>query len=153
MTTNRVQIKRSNIPDRVPTTLEDGELAINTHDGKLFYKDSAGDIKSFGANKNFAETTYYPQANTIINNTNISSFEKVDVGEFKFYFESNFSSNTYMAEINVNAFEDFGESPNFGIVAEKSNNYIVVKTGRTNIYDVNIVDRYDITEFKIKLYE
>lgn len=35
-----VQLKRSAVPNKVPTTenLQLGELAINTHDGKLFFK-------------------------------------------------------------------------------------------------------------------
>lgn len=154
---NLIKIKNSNIPNRIPSSLETGELAINVHDGKLFYKNSNNQIVFFNADavvyETYAETTYYPQANNIINNTNIQSYQKIDIGEYKFNFASNFSSNTYNAEIDIQSFEDFGESPNFGIIAEKANNYVIVKTGRTNIYDVNIVDRYDVTEFKIKLYE
>ncbi len=37
--TNIVKIKNSNIPGREPTELLEGELAINFHDGKLFYHD------------------------------------------------------------------------------------------------------------------
>lgn len=154
---NIVKIKNSNVAGRFPSSLEIGELAININDGKLFYKNANNQIESFDSNavvhQNFAETTFLPQANNIINSTNISGFSKINIGEYQFNFTTNFSSNTYNAEINVNAFEDFGESPNFGIIAEKANSYVVVKTGRTNIYDVNTIDRYDITEFKIKLYE
>tara|TARA_B100001093_G_scaffold451488_1_gene458954 strand:- start:2487 stop:3095 length:609 start_codon:yes stop_codon:yes gene_type:complete len=102
---------------------------------------------------NLTETTYSPQANTAINNTNISSFQKINTGEYKFFFTSNFSSNTYSTEINVQSFEDFGEPPNFGIISEKAINYVIVKTGRTNINDINIIDRFDISQFKIKLFE
>ena len=37
---NKIQIKRSAVPGRVPTTgsLELGELALNTYDGKLYVK-------------------------------------------------------------------------------------------------------------------
>lgn len=41
-----IQIKKSIIPGNVPTVLESGELAINTADGVLFYKDPSNIIKS-----------------------------------------------------------------------------------------------------------
>jgi len=103
--------------------------------------------------KYYSEIEYYPQANTFINNSNIDSIEKLNVGEYKLNFVSNFGSNTYSHDLVVTKFDDFGESPNFAIVSEKANNYVIVKTGRTNINDVNLVDRYDVSEFKIKLYE
>lgn len=159
---NLIKIKNSNVPNRIPSSLEVGELAINVNDGKLFFKNANNQIDYFSTAvdlgqtplySSFAETTYNSQANNIINSTNISNFQKINTGEYKFNFGTNFSSNTYNAEINVQAFEDFGESPNFGIISEKANSYVIVKTGRTNIYDVNIVDRFDVSEFKIKLYE
>lgn len=103
--------------------------------------------------KYYAEIGYYPQANTFINNSNIDSIEKLNVGEYKLNFVSNFGSNTYNHELEVIKFDDFGEPPNFAMVSEKANNYIIVKTGRTNINDVNLVDRHDVSEFKIKLFE
>lgn len=42
-----VQLKRSTVAGVAPTTLADGELAINTADSKLFYKDSSATIQSF----------------------------------------------------------------------------------------------------------
>jgi len=42
-----VQLKRSTAAGVAPTTLADGELAINTADSKLFYKDSSATIQSF----------------------------------------------------------------------------------------------------------
>lgn len=41
-----LQIKRNSTAGVTPTSLADGELAINTADGKLFWKDSAGTIQS-----------------------------------------------------------------------------------------------------------
>lgn len=192
---NLLKIKNSNVPLRAPSTLEDGELAINYYDGKLFFRNANNEIKYFNSDvlenalvtqtqllnykysilddlkdftistfqdaippyvhnyKHLSEGTYYPQANNFINNVNVNSIEKVDVGEYKFNFISNFSSNTYYGEIEVKKFDNFGDSPNFAIISEQANNYAVVKTGRTNIYDVNIVDRYDVSEFTIKFYE
>lgn len=42
-----VQLYRSSTPSNTPTSgnLADGELAINTADGKLFYKDSGGNVQ------------------------------------------------------------------------------------------------------------
>lgn len=43
-----IQLYRSATPTNVPTSgnLADGELAINTADGKLFYKDSGGNVQT-----------------------------------------------------------------------------------------------------------
>lgn len=50
---NLIKIKRSNVPGKIPTTtdLELGELALNTHDGKLFIKknDGSDSIVEIGA--------------------------------------------------------------------------------------------------------
>jgi hypothetical protein len=42
MAVNKIELKRSAVPGRVPTTssLDLGELAINTYDGKVFFKQS-----------------------------------------------------------------------------------------------------------------
>jgi len=47
----KVQIRRSNITGKVPTPadLEDGELALNTADGVLYYKNSQGAITSLSS--------------------------------------------------------------------------------------------------------
>ena len=44
---NIIKIKRSSSTGIVPTTLQDGELAINQADKLLFYKDNLGVIRSF----------------------------------------------------------------------------------------------------------
>lgn len=44
---NPIKIKRSNISGVVPTTLVDGEIAINQADKKLFYIGSSGVVQSF----------------------------------------------------------------------------------------------------------
>jgi hypothetical protein len=46
---NTIQIKRSNTGSSVPTTLADGELAVNTADRRLYFKDSVGDILNLPA--------------------------------------------------------------------------------------------------------
>ena len=50
---NKIVIKRSNVPAKVPTTaqLDLGELALNTYDGKLYLKknDGAESIVQIGA--------------------------------------------------------------------------------------------------------
>ena len=65
---------------------------------------------------------------------------------------TNFNNNTYNVDLNVQKFDDFGESVNYGIVTDKQIDSVIVKTGRTNISDVNTIDRYDISEFTIKLF-
>jgi hypothetical protein len=45
-----IKIKRSDTPAAVPPTLEYGELAVNYADGKLYYKNTTGDIVSLTAN-------------------------------------------------------------------------------------------------------
>ena len=79
---NIVKIKNSNVVGRVPSSLETGELAINISDGKLFFKNANNQIDSFNSNavvhQNFAEATYFPQANNTINSTNIDSYQKIN---------------------------------------------------------------------------
>lgn len=52
-----IQLYRTSTPSATPTAgnLADGELAINTADGKLFYKDSGGVVQTL-ANKNVTGT-------------------------------------------------------------------------------------------------
>lgn len=192
---NVLKIKNSTVPGRKPADLESGEIAINLHDGLLFYKDSTDNAIKFlkpnifdtvllgqvsklqyqsytyediqndtlemydgyippyhTQHKFVAEATYNPQTNTQENSLNIDSIEKIDTGEFKFNFISPFNNNTYHVDLDVQKFDDFDEPVNYGIVADKQTDYIIIKTGRTNISDINIVDRYDVAEIKIKLY-
>lgn len=50
MSTTLIKLKKSAVAGKVPTTgnLDYGELALNYADGKLYYKNSANAIKSFG---------------------------------------------------------------------------------------------------------
>ncbi|WP_264520406.1 hypothetical protein [Flavobacterium sp. N1994] len=43
---NTIKIKRSNTTGTVPSSLADGEIAINQKDKLLFYRDDAGNVKS-----------------------------------------------------------------------------------------------------------
>lgn len=43
---NLIKIKRSSTPGKVPSSLSDGEIAINQVDKLLFFKDSGGTIRS-----------------------------------------------------------------------------------------------------------
>ena len=51
--TNTVQLKRSNVPNSVPSAgnLVPGELAINYSDGNLFYKNSSNVVTVIASNK------------------------------------------------------------------------------------------------------
>lgn len=42
-----IEIKFSQTPAATPSTLANGEISINTSDGKIFYKDPAGVIQAF----------------------------------------------------------------------------------------------------------
>lgn len=47
MSNTRIQVRRTNVPGKIPTAeqLFDGEIAINTHDGKMFFKrDANGEV-------------------------------------------------------------------------------------------------------------
>jgi hypothetical protein len=46
MSNTTIQLKFSTSSGNTPTALSNGELAINTFDGKIFYSDPSGDIKS-----------------------------------------------------------------------------------------------------------
>jgi hypothetical protein len=47
----KIQLKRSSVTGKIPTTadLEDGELALNTADGILYYKNNQGNISSLSS--------------------------------------------------------------------------------------------------------
>jgi hypothetical protein len=49
--TPKLQIRRSAVAGKVPSTadLEDGELALNTADGILYYKNSQGNVSSLSS--------------------------------------------------------------------------------------------------------
>ena len=61
---NNIILKKSSVADKVPLTtdLQYGEVALNYADGKLYYKDSANNVKSFDS----APTHFYlgPTNNT-----------------------------------------------------------------------------------------
>jgi hypothetical protein len=46
MSNTTIQLKYSTTPDNVPSSLVSGEIAINLEDGKLFYSNTTGVIKS-----------------------------------------------------------------------------------------------------------
>jgi hypothetical protein len=46
MSNTTIQLKFSEVTGNTPNTLANGELAINTFDGKIFYSDPVGTIKS-----------------------------------------------------------------------------------------------------------
>lgn len=45
MAGNVIKLKRSDTENKAPAALEVGEIAINYHDGTLYYKNTAGSIK------------------------------------------------------------------------------------------------------------
>ena len=67
---NTIKIKRSNVSGVVPTTLQDGELALNQADKILFYRDNQGTIRNF----NLLGTSSTPKWLDIIVGASSSSF-------------------------------------------------------------------------------
>ena len=49
MSNTTIQLKYSTTSGNTPTSLSNGEIAINSSDGKLFYSDPNGNVKSFVA--------------------------------------------------------------------------------------------------------
>lgn len=47
MSNTIIELKHSQVTGNVPATLANGEISINTADGKLFYKNPAGTIETF----------------------------------------------------------------------------------------------------------
>jgi hypothetical protein len=65
-----IQIKKSGTTGNKPTSLNYGELALNYYDGKLFYKDSLGNISYFyGANNGPSFATANANNNLILSTT------------------------------------------------------------------------------------
>lgn len=52
-----IQLKKSGTPSSIPVSLANGELAINYADGKLFYKDSTGNIQEISGADGFNFST------------------------------------------------------------------------------------------------
>lgn len=57
-----IKIKRTSTAGKAPTAsnLTDGELALNIADGKLFYKDATGTVKSFSSSGDWNTLTNKP---------------------------------------------------------------------------------------------
>lgn len=51
MTGTLIQFKRSSVPGKIPlpSELQPGEVAINDHDGTMYYKKADGTVSSFSA--------------------------------------------------------------------------------------------------------
>lgn len=63
MSNTRIQVRRTSVPGKVPTVdqLVDGELAINTHDGKMFFRRDANgtlSIVEVGVDASVANVLY-----------------------------------------------------------------------------------------------
>ena len=41
---NKILLKKSNVENKKPTSLDYGEIALNYHDGNIYYKNTADDI-------------------------------------------------------------------------------------------------------------
>jgi hypothetical protein len=65
-----IQIKKSGAAGNVPSSLNFGELALNYYDGKLYYKNTTGNISYFyGANNGPSFATANANNNLILAST------------------------------------------------------------------------------------
>jgi len=62
----KIQLKRSSVTGKIPTQadLEDGELALNTADGILYYKNNQGNISSLSSGGGGSSTALTEQIAT-----------------------------------------------------------------------------------------
>lgn len=77
MSNTVIQIKKSTVSGNIPTSLAQGELAINTADGILFYKDPNNTIKSISTGSTTNSFSTINVSSTLIiatNKTSILSF-------------------------------------------------------------------------------
>jgi hypothetical protein len=91
MSNTIIQLKFSTVSGNTPSSLSNGELAINTFDGKIFYSDPTGEVKSI-------ETSSGPSGL----NTEIQFNDNGDLGsnsEFT-YDKSNSRLNVVTTRIN-----------------------------------------------------
>ncbi len=51
---NTIKLKRSGASSQIPSSLEYGELALNYADGKMFYKNSSGNVVEFPATESLS---------------------------------------------------------------------------------------------------
>lgn len=127
---NYVKIKRSNTPGVVPTSLVDGEIAINQADKKLFYRDDAGVVQTFNlkgssssisgtANFDFGiedDTLVVTVLNTNLTNANFKAFS----------FIPKETSTTFLDDFSLNGLsfniENIINNVSFDIRAKAQNN-------------------------------
>jgi hypothetical protein len=98
----KIELKRSAVPGKVPSTssLELGEVAINTYDGKAYFKKDDGtqkivqlaDVSGSVVSASYAETASYA-----LNTQNIDTGSLVSTSSFNAYTSS---INTYTQSLN-----------------------------------------------------
>lgn len=68
----QILLKNTSDPGRVPTHLAQGEIAINTADGTMFYSDgAANNIKQFGISSSYALTASFASTSSFITGSDV----------------------------------------------------------------------------------
>jgi hypothetical protein len=81
--TNKITIKRSSVPSKVPAAgdLDYGELAINYADGNLFFKNSSNSVATIASTK-FVSVTGNITGGNIISLGSLSTVGPATIGAF-----------------------------------------------------------------------
>ena len=80
------KILRTNVVGRQPTSLDSGELAINTVDGLLFYSNDSGNIRFFGDSDHIAQKL---EDRLAVFKSGLDSAEVLDLVPFTIGYETN----------------------------------------------------------------
>ncbi len=132
MSNTVIVIKKSLVSGNVPTTLANGELAINTADGKLFYRNSGGTISSI-ENQNTFSTV----------NANSSLIVSTSITDILSIVGNNFvtiTANTTSKTITVgssNPSSNVFTTTSYTLKTSDAGNFVYSNTSSNNIVYVN----------------
>lgn len=98
---NTIKIKRSSTSSQTPTSLEYGELAINYADGKIFYKNSSDQIKSFEAIGGSSNHVVYRNSSGVLTGSSGFQYDGVSI-KVNGNLESVYSNGDEGGEIFLN---------------------------------------------------
>lgn len=96
-----IKVKRSAVPGKAPTTgdLQLGEIAINTYDGKMFFKKNDGSEAIVDVTAGESYVTGKVALTTTTANQVVDSFAHADIRTVKYYVEAVTASAYHATEI------------------------------------------------------
>ena len=153
-----IRIKKSVVSGNTPTVLANGEIAINSADGRLFYADPVGDILSISNQNTFGTVNANSSLIIASNPTDTLSFvagdniridgdgvnKKITISAVT---TGSFTDGTFTADViaaNLTA--------NNGVFVG-GNSLTVTSSYTTNNTSQVVVDRFDITKYRSAKYE